>query len=111
MTHGLTAEEEARWDRAVESGEALRTYERLIGMDPVVTFEADRSCSRCDRRRDDLEPRAHGELVCGSCRRLERARYEQATGVCALACGYELRFHRGPTCPTELDARAMAGDR
>lgn len=70
---------------------------------------APQRCSRCDQPSRDLQARAHGEAVCGRCRRLERARFEQATGTCALACGYELAWHIGERCPTEAEARERSG--
>lgn len=91
--------------------------EQVVGYMPVPTrARVWDACSRCSRRADDLLDRAHGERICGACRELERVRYEAATGDCVHGCGYALAFHHQPRslgddCPTEAEARAMAGDR
>lgn len=82
----------------------------------IGTVLAGDVCSRCSRISDDLVDRAHGERICGRCREAERERYEAATGECVHDCGIALAYHRQPRslqddCPSEAEARAMAGDR
>lgn len=69
-------------------------------------------CGLCNRPSDELLDRGFGLRVCLACRRLERARYEQATGRCARGCPIAPSFHPDPDrCPEEFEARALAGDR
>lgn len=74
--------------------------------------ECPRVCGLCERRADDLIERPGGLFVCGACRRLERARYEQATGRCARGCEIAPAFHPDPdVCPEELEVRRLEGNR
>jgi hypothetical protein len=69
-------------------------------------------CGICERPKPDLLERGFGLRICLDCRRSERARYEAATGRCARGCEYDLAYHTSvDRCPTEDEARRMAGDR
>ena len=69
-------------------------------------------CGLCEKPADDLVDRGFGLKVCGACRQTERQRYEAATGRCARGCEVAPAFHpRSDRCPSEAEARAMAGDR
>jgi hypothetical protein len=94
-------------DRLVESL-LVHPREELVGFVPI----ARELCGLCDRPSDDLLDRGFGLQVCLACRRLERSRYEQSTGRCARGCAIAPAFHPDPDrCPSENEARAMAGDR
>ena len=69
-------------------------------------------CGLCSQPSGDLLDRGFGLRVCLACRRLERARYEAATGRCARGCSISPTYHmHSDRCPSEAEARALAGDR
>lgn len=82
--------------------------EEIVGFVPIARD----LCGLCDQPSSELLERGFGLKVCLTCRQKERARYEASTGRCARGCPISPKYHmHSDRCPSEAEARALAGDK